>query len=98
MDGSGIGFANSAGTGGCLGEDHATPAHTRTASDPLIRTHQSRAMTDCDDLIDDLRRQAHDQVELAIIADATPVVAMHIDLAAFNADQARIAEQLCEDA
>lgn len=54
-------------------------------------------MTDCDDLIDELLRQAREQVGLAVIAGAAPVAAMHIDLAAFNADQVRIAEQLCNE-
>ena len=54
-------------------------------------------MTDCDDLIDGSRRLTREQVDLAIIAEAPPVAAMHIDLAVFGVEQARVAEQLCDD-
>lgn len=54
-------------------------------------------MNDCDDLIDDLHRLTREQVQLAIIATAGAVAAMHIDLALFGAEQARFAEQLCDD-
>lgn len=41
-------------------------------------------MTDCDDIIDDLRRLTREQVGLALLSDASPVAAMHIDLALFG--------------
>lgn len=53
-------------------------------------------MTDCDDLIEDLRQLTREQVELALIAAAPPVAAMHIDLALFGVEQARFAERLCD--
>ena len=55
-------------------------------------------MSDCENLIDQLLRETREQVGLAVIAGAAPVAAMHIDLAAFSAGQARVAEQLCDEA
>jgi hypothetical protein len=55
-------------------------------------------MTDCDDLIDQLHAQARDQAHLAVIAKAASVAEMHIDLALLSEEQARVAEELCEDA
>ena len=54
-------------------------------------------MIDCDDLLDDLHQQTRKQVELAVIAQAPPVAAMHIDLALFSVEQTRLVEQLCDD-
>lgn len=48
-------------------------------------------------LIDDFQQLAREQVKLALVAEAPPVAAMHIDLAAFGAEQARLAAQLCEE-
>jgi hypothetical protein len=53
-------------------------------------------MIDCDDL-NDLRARARDHVHLAVIARATRVAEMHIDLAIFSEEQARAAEQDCDD-
>lgn len=55
-------------------------------------------MTDCDELINELHAQSRDHAHLAVIADAVPVAEMHIDLALFSEEQARVAEELCEDA
>lgn len=54
-------------------------------------------MIDCDDLIDNLQRLTREQVELALVAEAPPVAAMHIDLAVFGVEQSRFAERLCDD-
>ena len=54
-------------------------------------------MTDCDDLIDEFHQLARQQVKLALIATAEPVAAMHIDLALFGAEQAQVADTLCDD-
>ena len=54
-------------------------------------------MTECDHLIDDLHRLTREQVGLALLAEAPPVAAMHIDLALFGVEQARFAERLCDD-
>ena len=55
-------------------------------------------MTDCEELIEHLHSKARDQVQLAMLAEAIPVVSMHLDLAEFREQQARVAEDLCEDA
>ena len=55
-------------------------------------------MIDCDDMIEDLHAKARDHVHLAMLAEASPVAEMHIDLALFSETQARIAKELCEDA
>lgn len=54
-------------------------------------------MSECDELIEHLHAQACDHAHLAVIARAAPVAEMHIDLAIFSEEQARAAEQLCED-
>lgn len=54
-------------------------------------------MTECDQLIDQFHAEAGDHVQLAMIARTPSVAEMHIDLALFNEEQARIAEELCED-
>jgi len=56
------------------------------------------ADTDCEELIDSLHANARDQVGLALLAKADAIVGMHLDLAAFNEHQARIAEEICVDA
>lgn len=56
------------------------------------------ADTDCEELIDSLHAHARDQVGLALLARADEIVGMHLDLAAFNEQQAQIAEELCLDA
>ena len=38
-------------------------------------------MTNCDDLLDQLTRQTRRHVQVALMAEAPPVAAMHIDLA-----------------
>lgn len=53
---------------------------------------------ECDELIEALHGRVRDHVHLALIADAAPVAEMHLDLAFFSQDQARVAEELCEDA
>lgn len=55
------------------------------------------ADTDCEELIDSLHSDARDQVGLALLAKADKIVGMHLDLAAFNEHQARIAEEICLD-
>ena len=55
-------------------------------------------MIDCDELIEDLQAQGCTQIHLAVIAEVTPVDAMHLDLAQLSFDRARIAEGLCADA
>jgi len=54
-------------------------------------------MMDCDDLVETLQAQAREQVHLALLAAAAPVAAMHLDLAFFSGNQARVADELCED-
>ena len=54
-------------------------------------------MDDCDDLIDGFKQLAREQVHLATLAQASHVAAMHIDLALFGGEQARYAEQLCDE-
>jgi hypothetical protein len=54
-------------------------------------------MNDCDELIERLHAQAHDQVHLALIARAVPVAAMHLELSLFTGSQARAAEELCDE-
>lgn len=53
-------------------------------------------MADCDELIYDLKTLTRGQIELALLAVAPPVAAMHIDLALFRGEQMRAAEQLCD--
>lgn len=53
---------------------------------------------DCEELIDTLHADARDQVALALLANVNEVVGMHLDLAAFNEQQARTAEDICADA
>ncbi len=53
-------------------------------------------MIDCDELIPALHVQTQTQVQLALLADATEVAAMHIDLARFSEERARAAERWCE--
>ena len=55
-------------------------------------------MTDCDDILDDLKKQTRDHVHLALIAEVPSVAEMHLDLARFSAEQTRIAEEVCVDA
>ena len=55
-------------------------------------------MTGCEKLIDHLHAKARDQVHLALLAATAPVAGMHLDLAEFREQQARVAEELCEDA
>ena len=55
-------------------------------------------MTDCEELIEHLHSKARDQVRAAMLAETTPVVGMHLDLAEFREQQARVAEELCENA
>lgn len=54
-------------------------------------------MTEPADLLDSLHDQILVHVELALVAEAEPVAAMHIDLAAFSAEQMRLAEELRDD-
>jgi hypothetical protein len=54
-------------------------------------------MIDCDDLVETLQVQSRDQVQLALLAHAAPVAAMHLDLALFSGAQARVADELCSD-
>ncbi|WP_375382538.1 hypothetical protein [uncultured Sphingomonas sp.] len=54
-------------------------------------------MTDCDDLIERFHVQAQTHVALAVIAETTPVVEMHIDLALFSEERARAFKELCDD-
>lgn len=54
-------------------------------------------MTECDELIDRFHAQASGQIHLAVIAEATPVAEMHIDLAFFIKKQAEAVEKLCKD-
>ena len=54
-------------------------------------------MIDCDELVEALQVQARDQVQLAMLAGAAPVAAMHLDLALFSGNQARVADELCEE-
>lgn len=54
-------------------------------------------MIDCEELIEHLHSEARGHVRLAVLAEAAPVVGMHLDLAEFHEQQARVAEQLCED-
>lgn len=54
-------------------------------------------MINCDDLIEALQVQAREQVHLALLAAAAPAAAMHLDLALFSGNQARVADKLCED-
>lgn len=68
----------------------------RYASDTLTAGPQGAAMVDCDDL-EQLRARARDHVHLAVIAESLPVAEMHIDLAIFSEEQARLAERDCED-
>lgn len=51
----------------------------------------------CENLVEILHGQARDHVQLALIAATAPVAEMHLDLALFNAGQARVAEELCDD-
>ena len=53
---------------------------------------------DCEELIDTLHADARDQVALALLANVDEIVGMHLDLAAFNEEQARTAEEICLDA
>lgn len=53
--------------------------------------------TDCNDLIDSLHAEARDQVALALLAKAEVVVGMHLDLAEFSEQQARVADEICQD-
>lgn len=55
-------------------------------------------MIDCDELIEHFHAEARDEVHLAMLAKSIPVVGMHLDLAEFREQQARVAEELCEDA
>ena len=55
-------------------------------------------MIDCEELVEHFHAEARDQVDLAMLAKAIPVVSMHLDLAEFREQQARFAEELCEDA
>ena len=52
-------------------------------------------MTECDELVDHLRAQTRDQVHLAVIARSISVAGMHLDLAKFSEEQARVAEEIC---
>jgi hypothetical protein len=54
-------------------------------------------MTECEELIGLLRLRARDQVNLALLASSDAVVGMHLDLAEFREQQARVAEELCEE-
>lgn len=54
-------------------------------------------MIDCDDIIDRFHQLTREQVGLAVIAAAPQVAALHLDLALFGAEQARYAEELCDD-
>lgn len=54
--------------------------------------------TDCEELIDTLHAGARDHVTLALLANVDEIVGMHLDLAAFNEEQARTAEEICLDA
>jgi hypothetical protein len=72
------------------------PLADDVASDTLTRATEGVPMIDCDDL-NDLRARARDHVHLAVIARATRVAEMHIDLAIFSEEQARAAEQDCDD-
>lgn len=54
-------------------------------------------MIDCDELLDQLHAQTRTQVHLALLAHATPVAEMHLDLALYSGEQARAAEKVCDE-
>ena len=54
-------------------------------------------MIDCDELLDRLHAQPRTQVHLALLAQATPVAEMHLDLALHSGEQTRTAEEFCDD-
>ena len=54
-------------------------------------------MEDCPDMIDYFHGQARVQVHLAVLAQASAVAAMHIDLAQLCETQARAAEEFCDE-
>jgi hypothetical protein len=52
-------------------------------------------MIDLEDRVDELHRLSGEQIDLAMIAEAPSVAAMHIDLALFRVEQAQVMERLC---
>lgn len=66
--------------------------------DPLTSGIDMAGMIDCEDIIERLHAEARTQVHLAVLAEAVPVAAMHLELAELNQQQARVAEEVCEDA
>lgn len=54
-------------------------------------------MADNETLIERLDADAKTQVRLAMIAESEPVAAMHLDLALFSKEQARVLENIDED-
>lgn len=53
-------------------------------------------MTDGTELVDDLRAIARDHVHLATICESAAVAEMHIDLAMFSEQRARVVRQVLE--
>lgn len=51
-------------------------------------------MNDCERLIELFHSSARDQVQLALLAETAPVATMHLDLAVFREQQARVAEEM----
>jgi hypothetical protein len=84
----------------CLGTEFRSPAvagarRDWNASEPLTRSADSTRMIDFENRIDELHRISGEHIDLAVIAQAPSVAAMHIDLALFRAEQARVIGQLC---
>lgn len=54
-------------------------------------------MENCEELVSAFHQEAVDQIHLAVLAAATPVAEMHIELAMFSERQSQIVDELCED-
>jgi len=54
-------------------------------------------MTDCEKLLELLHSRARDQVGLALLAESSAVAGMHLDLAEFREQQARVVDEICVD-
>lgn len=52
-------------------------------------------MIDCEDMIERFHADARIQVHLAVLAEAVPVAAMHLELAELSQQQALVAEEVC---
>ena len=52
-------------------------------------------MEDCDEILERLEAETQEQIALAVMAQAPPVIAMHLDLACNLSEHARFVLELC---